>query len=88
MSKDGKNFAVKRMPTRWVRLNPKDFTTQYPTAIEHPWEDMGLVRLLNKLEFPFVSDLLGLFHSPHEMFVVSTFCTGRRGPEYARPGSV
>lgn len=76
MSKEGKSYAVKRMPTRWVRTTPADFLAQYPTASEKPWADIGLLRLLNNLEYPYVCQLHGVFRSKDETFVVYTFCTG------------
>mmetsp|Transcript_79475 Transcript_79475/g.199791 ORF Transcript_79475/g.199791 Transcript_79475/m.199791 type:complete len:405 (-) Transcript_79475:353-1567(-) len=75
-TKDGDRMvAVKRMPTKWVRSGPKEFADQYPTASERPWGDIGLLRKLNTVGFPFVCDLGGVFRSNDETFVVTSFCT-------------
>eukprot|EP00425_Heterocapsa_triquetra_P002792 CAMPEP_0195055252 /NCGR_PEP_ID=MMETSP0448-20130528/3955_1 /TAXON_ID=66468 /ORGANISM="Heterocapsa triquestra, Strain CCMP 448" /LENGTH=390 /DNA_ID=CAMNT_0040084879 /DNA_START=66 /DNA_END=1238 /DNA_ORIENTATION=- len=75
MTFDGNMVAVKRMPTRWVKANPKEFNLKYPTSSEQPWYDMALVRELNTLGCPYVCDLIGVFRDHEETFVVSSLCT-------------
>mmetsp|Transcript_16415 Transcript_16415/g.41770 ORF Transcript_16415/g.41770 Transcript_16415/m.41770 type:complete len:427 (-) Transcript_16415:194-1474(-) len=75
-TKDGDRMvAVKRMPNKWVRNGPKEFAEQYPTASEKPWGDIGLLRKLNTVGFPYVCDLAGVYRSNEETFVVTSFCT-------------
>jgi len=62
-------IAVKRMPTRWVRVGPKEFKEHYPTASERPWHDIGFVKSLNKRGFPHVCDLIGIFRDDANTFV-------------------
>jgi len=74
-SEGGALVAVKRMPNRWVRRGPQDFKEQYPTASERPWYDLAIVRHLNKLNFPYVCDLLGVFRDQENSFVVTSLAT-------------
>eukprot|EP00428_Durinskia_dybowskii_P029371 CAMPEP_0170247660 /NCGR_PEP_ID=MMETSP0116_2-20130129/23619_1 /TAXON_ID=400756 /ORGANISM="Durinskia baltica, Strain CSIRO CS-38" /LENGTH=396 /DNA_ID=CAMNT_0010498541 /DNA_START=176 /DNA_END=1366 /DNA_ORIENTATION=- len=69
-------MAVKQMPNRWMRLSPKDFNDQYPTASEKPWEDIAYVAYLGTVGFPYVCEFYGIFRSPKETFVASQFCSG------------
>lgn len=87
----GQLVAVKRMPTRWVTAGPDEFSKQYPTASERPWFDVGLVRYLNSLRFPFVCDLYAIFSDAENTYVVTSLAT--EGDLFAwcerepRPGS-
>ncbi|CAE8599302.1 unnamed protein product, partial [Polarella glacialis] len=71
----GVKFACKRMPTRWVREGPDEFLEQYPSASERPWFDLGLVRHLNRIKFPYVCDLLGIFRDEENSYVASSLAT-------------
>lgn len=64
------------MPTRWVCSGPREFDAQHAGAFERPWFDIGLVRLLNSVQYPFVCRLHGVFRSDLETFVATTFCDG------------
>mmetsp|Transcript_31103 Transcript_31103/g.88816 ORF Transcript_31103/g.88816 Transcript_31103/m.88816 type:complete len:415 (-) Transcript_31103:132-1376(-) len=72
----GAYFVVKRMPNEWVRLGFKEFARAHPDSGEKPWEDIGLVRHLNAIGFPFVCKLLGVFRSDSETLVATTFASG------------
>mmetsp|Transcript_93803 Transcript_93803/g.271085 ORF Transcript_93803/g.271085 Transcript_93803/m.271085 type:complete len:371 (-) Transcript_93803:113-1225(-) len=74
-TRDNRLMAVKRMPTRWVRSGPKEFDEKYPTASEKPWHDVGFVQHLSTVGFPYVCELLGLYRSPEDTYVATTFCT-------------
>lgn len=67
--------AVKRMPNKWVRTGPKEFKSHYPTTTEQPWCDLGFVRQLNSLKFPFACDLLGVFRDSQHTYVVTSLAT-------------
>jgi len=67
--------AVKRMPTRWITSGPEEFGSQYPSASERPWFDIGLVRYLNRLRFPFVCDLFAIFSDSQNTYVVTSLAT-------------
>lgn len=71
---DGK-VAVKRMPNRWIRSGPVEFQEQYPSASERPWCDLGLVRQLNELKYPYVCELLGVFRDDDSTYVVTSLAT-------------
>eukprot|EP00929_Paragymnodinium_shiwhaense_P008672 TRINITY_DN112635_c0_g1_i1.p1 TRINITY_DN112635_c0_g1~~TRINITY_DN112635_c0_g1_i1.p1 ORF type:complete len:416 (+),score=114.40 TRINITY_DN112635_c0_g1_i1:182-1429(+) len=73
---NGRKVAVKRMPTRWVRTGPREFKEQYPSASERPWYDFGLVHALNKKDFPYICELIGIFRDDANTFVVSGLATG------------
>lgn len=73
--KDGRQVATKRMPNRWVRSGPADFAAQYPSASEKPWFDLGFVRHLNSVGFPFACELCGVFRDAEETFVITEFCS-------------
>jgi len=71
----GRLVAVKRMPTKWVCKDAQEFEKRYPSSSERPWGDIGMLRKLNTLRFPFVCTLHKVFRSSDETFVVSSFCT-------------
>jgi serine/threonine protein kinase len=73
--KDRAKFAVKRMPNRWVREGPADFNEQYPTASERPWVDIGLVRHLNSIKYPYACELHGVFRDSENTYVCSSLAT-------------
>lgn len=68
-------IAVKRMPNRWMRVGPKEFREQYPTASERPWHDLGFVKQLNTRGFPYCCELLGVFRDDTHSYVQTTFAT-------------
>jgi len=74
-SQGGQLVAVKRMPTRWVTAGPEEFSSRYPSASERPWFDIGLVRYLNRLRFPFVCDLFAIFSDSEATYVVTSLAT-------------
>jgi len=67
--------AVKRMPTRWVRLTPEDFRDNCANASEKPWHDLGVMRELNKIGYPFVCKLLDVFRDQENTYVVTSLAT-------------
>mmetsp|Transcript_48447 Transcript_48447/g.136275 ORF Transcript_48447/g.136275 Transcript_48447/m.136275 type:complete len:474 (-) Transcript_48447:46-1467(-) len=70
----GRLMAVKRMPNRWMRATPTDFAQRHPDTTEKPWLDVGLVRHLGNIDFPYVCKLYSIFRSGKETFVATTFC--------------
>eukprot|EP00931_Biecheleriopsis_adriatica_P032784 TRINITY_DN19083_c0_g1_i1.p1 TRINITY_DN19083_c0_g1~~TRINITY_DN19083_c0_g1_i1.p1 ORF type:complete len:425 (+),score=65.51 TRINITY_DN19083_c0_g1_i1:181-1275(+) len=71
----GPKFAVKRMPTRWVRETPADFNETYPTSSEKPWVDLGLLRHLNSIKYPYVCELLGVYRDDQSTYVAASLAT-------------
>jgi len=75
MREGGTFVAVKKMPTRWIRSSPDEFDSRYPDASERPWLDIGLVRRLNELRFPYAVKLLGVFTDHESTYVVSSLAS-------------
>jgi serine/threonine protein kinase len=75
MREGGTFVAVKKMPTRWIRGSPDEFDSRYPDASERPWMDVGLVRRLNELRFPYSVKLLGVFADHESTYVVSSLAS-------------
>mmetsp|Transcript_113351 Transcript_113351/g.327361 ORF Transcript_113351/g.327361 Transcript_113351/m.327361 type:complete len:416 (-) Transcript_113351:246-1493(-) len=73
--RQGQFVAVKRMPTGWICSDHEAFERHYPNAFEKPWIDVGLVRLLGALNFPYVCRLYDIYRSREETLVSTTFCT-------------
>mmetsp|Transcript_43606 Transcript_43606/g.79456 ORF Transcript_43606/g.79456 Transcript_43606/m.79456 type:complete len:385 (+) Transcript_43606:114-1268(+) len=71
----GSMVAVKKMPNRWVTAGPKEFAEQYPTATERPWLDIGIVRYLNRLEFPYACELYDVFRDTGFTYVAVSLAT-------------
>lgn len=72
---DSTKVAVKRMPTKWVRPRPREFQESYPSASEKPWMDIGIVRYLNTVRFPFACDHLGVFRDEETTYVVTSLAS-------------
>lgn len=88
---DGK-FAVKVMPNAWVRSGPLEFLQKYPTGEEFPWHDIGLVKVLKKVGYPYSNHFLGLFRDDKQTYFATSLATEgdlfkwcQQGPE---PGYV
>jgi serine/threonine protein kinase len=63
------------MPTRWIRGSPDEFDARYPGSSERPWVDVGLVRRLNKIGYPYAVKLLGVFVDSDSTYVVSSLAS-------------
>jgi len=75
MREGGTFVAVKKMPTRWIRGSPDEFESRYPDASERPWFDVGLVRRLNEVGYPYSVKLLGVFADHESTYVVSSLAS-------------
>jgi serine/threonine protein kinase len=67
--------AVKTMPTRWVCRSPDEFDARYPDASERPWVDVGIVKRLNEIKYPYCVKLLGVFADKLDVYVVSSLAS-------------
>jgi serine/threonine protein kinase len=67
--------AVKQMPNRWIMTNHLEFVREHPTETEMPWQDVGCVRFLNGVGFPFSCGLLGVYRDEAYTYVVTTFAS-------------
>jgi len=72
---DNRLVAVKIMPNRWVGTSHSDFVIDHPSETELPWQDLGCVRFLNDVGFPYACDLLGVYRDAEHTYVVTTFAT-------------
>jgi len=70
-----KNVAVKKMPNSWVASGPWEFDEQNPEAEEKPWCDLGILWELNRLQFPYTCQLLGIFRDEVTTYVVTSLAT-------------
>jgi len=76
LMREGSTFmAVKKMPTRWIRGSPDEFIARYPDSSEQPWMDVGLVRHLNQIRYPYCVKLLGVFVDSDSTYVVSSLAS-------------
>jgi len=67
-----KNVVVKHMPNDWVETNQEEFEKLHPYEREHPWHDLGILRHLNEIGYPFVCKLLRVFRDEENTYVTST----------------
>eukprot|EP00419_Tripos_fusus_P032512 CAMPEP_0172787074 /NCGR_PEP_ID=MMETSP1074-20121228/206269_1 /TAXON_ID=2916 /ORGANISM="Ceratium fusus, Strain PA161109" /LENGTH=447 /DNA_ID=CAMNT_0013624095 /DNA_START=45 /DNA_END=1384 /DNA_ORIENTATION=- len=67
--------AVKRMPTTRVGSSNEDFRVRHPDDCENPWQDIGCMRYLNSIGYPYTCQLLGVFYDKQHAYVVSSFAT-------------
>lgn len=72
---DDKLVAVKQMPTRWVRSSHTDFVIEHPSETEMPWQDVGSIRFLNNVGYPYACNLLGVYRDDASTYVVTSFAT-------------
>ena len=64
--KRGVRFAAKKMPIAWTQLSHSKFLAKRrPGSLEQPWVDIGVVKMLNSIQFPFAMQLLGSGISNH-----------------------
>ncbi|CAK0844077.1 unnamed protein product [Prorocentrum cordatum] len=76
LMRQGSTFvAVKKMPTRWIRRSPSEFDAVNPHSSERPWVDVGLVRILNEIQFPYCVKLLGVFVDRDNTYVASSLAS-------------
>lgn len=74
--KQGIRFAAKKMPLAWTRKNHSEFLAKDKQgSLEQPWIDIAVVKMLNRLQFPFVLHLLGVFRDENWLYVVSPLAT-------------
>merc|ERR1719183_3259675 len=67
--------AVKSVPLRWLRRSPAEFKQKNPTAVEHPWRDMSILKHLNSISYPYTVDLMGVFEAGHKAYIMTSFAT-------------
>jgi len=67
--------AVKRMPISWTMQGHDEFLEAHKTEVEMPWVDVGTAQYLSSKDYPFICDIVGVFHTPLETLVVSTLAT-------------
>jgi len=70
-----RSVAVKRLPNRWMQRGPEEFKAQQPLAAERPWCDLGIVKYLNSISFPFACDLLGVCRDEENSYAITSLAT-------------
>jgi len=68
-------WAVKRMPNSWMGENHKDFLAARPHETEMPWQDIGVIRFLNRVCYPYTCSLQGVFKDKKNTYVSTSFAT-------------
>eukprot|EP00930_Biecheleria_cincta_P050464 TRINITY_DN35636_c0_g1_i1.p1 TRINITY_DN35636_c0_g1~~TRINITY_DN35636_c0_g1_i1.p1 ORF type:complete len:519 (-),score=50.73 TRINITY_DN35636_c0_g1_i1:162-1670(-) len=70
----GKGFvAVKRMPLSWTARGHDEFLREHQGETENPWVDVGMVKYLNQIGYPYVCKLLGTFQDGSETRIAYSF---------------
>jgi len=69
----GEKVAVKRMPRELVCLSPAEFNQSFPKQIERPWVDLGIIKHLTDLGFPWICNLLGVFADFRQVYFMTSF---------------
>jgi len=67
--------ATKRMPNNWIMTGPKTFRARQPEESEQPWQDIGLLELLNRASFPYCVQLKSMFRDAEFTYVVASLAT-------------
>lgn len=65
--------AVKRLPFCLLTTSPQSFRRLYPDESENPWTDIGIIKHLSSLGFPYVCDLLGVFVGIEHAYIMTSF---------------
>mmetsp|Transcript_74387 Transcript_74387/g.210115 ORF Transcript_74387/g.210115 Transcript_74387/m.210115 type:complete len:453 (+) Transcript_74387:102-1460(+) len=85
----GRAVAVKKMPNWWVASGPEEFGRENGDNPEHPWHDLGILRLLNGGRFPFACQLFGVHRDGEHTYVLTSlasegdlfsWCSGQPSP--------
>lgn len=71
----GSFVAVKRMPNSWTASGHEEFLRLHPYETELPWIDIAVIQYLSEKAYPYICELLGVYRSEAETFVVSAFAT-------------
>ncbi|CAJ1386713.1 unnamed protein product [Effrenium voratum] len=72
---DSLPLAVKRLPNRWIKDGQSEFEQDHPQASEKPWVEIGLLRYLNALGFPYVCELIGIFRDEEFTYVATSLAS-------------
>mmetsp|Transcript_49278 Transcript_49278/g.77937 ORF Transcript_49278/g.77937 Transcript_49278/m.77937 type:complete len:441 (+) Transcript_49278:34-1356(+) len=68
-------FAVKSVPLRWLRKGPDEFQARHPDAIENPWQDLRIMKLLNAKSFPYAVDFIGVYADEQKAYIMTSLAT-------------
>lgn len=74
--KEERFAAMKQMPNDWILGNHDEFMEKHPQENEQPWKDIGAIRFLSSLGFPFLCELIGVFRDDRSTGVVTSFASG------------
>lgn len=71
----GGQVAVKRIPISVTSRGYDMFLQDHAGETENPWVDVGVVKYLNQMGYPYVCKLFGVFLDSSETCIVSSFAT-------------
>eukprot|EP00440_Ansanella_granifera_P060372 gb/GFBE01065437.1/.p1 GENE.gb/GFBE01065437.1/~~gb/GFBE01065437.1/.p1 ORF type:complete len:321 (+),score=39.21 gb/GFBE01065437.1/:1-963(+) len=67
--------AVKQVPTWWMLESHSEFASKYPEETELPWMDVAYMAFLNKVEYQWACELLGIYRDEESTYIVSSFAS-------------
>jgi len=70
---ENRYVAVKAMPNYWVKTCHTEFLECHPGNTELPWQDIGALKFLNSVNFPYTVQLLGVYQGDEQTEVVTTY---------------
>jgi hypothetical protein len=70
----GHQFAVKKIPVKWMRRSAQDFAERYPGASEQPWNDIAFLKALNSMSAPHVCQFWDVFGDKKWNYLVMELC--------------
>jgi len=71
----GDEVVVKRMTNRWVKGSSHEFQQDRPLEKEQPWHDIAVLKHLNRVNFPYVCKMLGIFRDDRHTYIASQAAT-------------
>lgn len=72
----GQLVAMKILPKELIMSCPREFDQKFPQDFERPWIDIGILKHLNSLCFPWSCDLLGMFTGTDDVYIMTSFANG------------
>lgn len=67
--------AVKQIPNAWMLEDARTFDKMRPTATERPWQDIGTVKYLNSIGYPYTCELMGVFRDNEKTYIASSLAS-------------
>jgi len=74
-TQDGRLFALKMMPNTWMKRSHQEFIAEHPHETELPWQDLGILTFLDRVKFPYMCPLQGVYRDDNNTYVRTMFAT-------------